>query len=217
MSYSYETAKTVLSEGEKDRILAIYLSTDEPNVCQEIVSSRDRLLSAADFILQVDWEKATQAFGAASVESMKVSTRNLLKKIEKAGGKVGVTASSTTVDKSAPSTPKTPKTPKGKVGRPRKRKAETPGSDEDDEAPKSLRKKAAKNAAGENDDEDEEKAAPKTPKKARSSPGKSTKKTPLKQKADEDEEMAENINVASEGEPDSKKVKEEQDDEEAEA
>lgn len=34
MSYSYATAKAILTEGEKDRILALYLSTDEPNVCR---------------------------------------------------------------------------------------------------------------------------------------------------------------------------------------
>ncbi|KAG9980770.1 hypothetical protein KCU78_g21626, partial [Aureobasidium melanogenum] len=65
MSYSYATAKAVLSEVDKDRILAMHLSTDTNDV---------------------DWDKATQAYGAASVESMRVSYRNLLKKIEKAGG-----------------------------------------------------------------------------------------------------------------------------------
>ncbi|KAI5276080.1 hypothetical protein E4T47_00993 [Aureobasidium subglaciale] len=155
MSYSYAIAKEVLSDGEKDRILAIFLSSDENN--------------------DVNWDKATQAFGAASVESMKVSYRNLLKKIEKAGGKTGVAAPSANSDSatpSAPKTPRTPKTPKGKGGRPPKRKAEAAGSDDDEDgdAPKTLRKKAAKNAA-KAEDEDEDEDAP------RSILRKATKKT----------------------------------------
>ncbi|KAI5254853.1 hypothetical protein E4T42_02175 [Aureobasidium subglaciale] len=143
MSYFYAIAKEVLSDGEKDRILAIFLSSDDNN--------------------DVNWDKATQAFGAASVESMKVSYRNLLKKIEKAGGKTGVTAPSANSDSAAPSapkTPKTPKTPKGKGGRPPKRKAEAAESDddEDSDAPKTLRKKAAKNAAKAGDDGEDEDA-----------------------------------------------------------
>ncbi|KAI5209033.1 hypothetical protein E4T39_00991 [Aureobasidium subglaciale] len=142
MSYSYATAKALLSEGEKDRILAIFLSSDDNN--------------------DVNWDKATQAFGAASVESMKVSYRNLLKKIEKAGGKTGIAAPSANGDSAAPSTPKTPrtpKTPKGKGGRPLKRKAGA-GSDDDEDgdAPKTLRKKAAKNAAKADDDDEDEDA-----------------------------------------------------------
>ena len=42
--------------------------------------------------MQINWEKATRDFGAASVESMRVMTRTALKKIEKAGGKEGVAA-----------------------------------------------------------------------------------------------------------------------------
>ena len=39
---------------------------------------------------QINWEKATRDFGAASVESMRVMTRSALKKIADAGGKEGV-------------------------------------------------------------------------------------------------------------------------------
>ncbi|CAD0114777.1 unnamed protein product [Aureobasidium uvarum] len=84
MSYSYATAKAILSEVEKDRILAMYLSSDDMN----------------------------DAYGAASVDSMKVSYRNSLKKIEKAGGKTGAQNE----DEDEEETTKSPK----KAGRPRK-------------------------------------------------------------------------------------------------
>jgi hypothetical protein len=150
-------------------------------------------------IPQVDWDKATQAFGAKSVESMKVSYRNSLKKIEKFGGKNGVTATYQVDDDSAPSTPK------AKIGRPPKRKLKTPASDDDDdddddnsEAPSTLRKRAARNIVRANDDADQDcMTAPKTPKKPRKTPVKSTKKVPLSKKAmdsdedDDEEEVAE--------------------------
>jgi hypothetical protein len=154
---------------------------------------------------------------------MRVSYRNVLKKIEKAGGKTDVTAPFTGADGSAPSTPKTPKTTKAKGGRPPKRKAENTGSDEDEDAPKSLRKKAAKNLI-KAEDEDEDEVAPKsirkkstksivraddededddethkTPKKA----GR-PRKTPVKSKTamskaveDDEEDAADNANVVS--------------------
>ncbi|TIA25795.1 hypothetical protein D6C81_01394 [Aureobasidium pullulans] len=212
MSYSYAMAKALLSEGEKDRILAMWLSND-------------------DHAANVDWDKATQAFGAASIESMRVSYRNLLKKIEKAGGKTGVTAPSTTGDSSAP-----PKTPKGKGGRPRKRKAESAGSDDDenDGILQSLRKKVAKNAAGAEEDEDEDDDAPKSLRKKAAKnttraendddDDEASVKTPKKTavgKAGTEEDMAHNINVASDKvEPDqddeklSKTVKQEEEDSE---
>jgi hypothetical protein len=158
---------------------------------------------------------------------MRVSYRNLLKKIEKAGGKTGVTAPFTGADGSAPSTPKTPKTPKGKGGRPPKRKAQDAGSDEDEDAPNTLRKKAAKNMV-KAQDEDEDESAPKsirkkaaksitraddededddetikTPKKAgrpRKTPVKSATKTAMNKTVDEDdddEDAADKLDVAS--------------------
>ncbi|CAD0058891.1 unnamed protein product, partial [Aureobasidium pullulans] len=190
----------LLSEGEKDRILAMWLSNDDH-----------------------------------AANSMRVSYRNLLKKIEKAGGKTGVTAPSTTGDRQG--------------GRPRKRKAESAGSDddendgilqslrkkvaknaagaeededEDDDAPKSLRKKAAKNTTRAENDDDDDEASVKTPKKPgrpRKTPVKATKKTAVG-KAGTEEDMAHNINVASDKvEPDqddeklSKTVKQEEDSE----
>ncbi|KAF7186220.1 hypothetical protein HII31_12462 [Pseudocercospora fuligena] len=60
--YNFKLVKEVLSEGEKDRIIAIYLNTTDG---------------------VTDWAAATKDFGAASVDSMKVSMRNAIKKLEK--------------------------------------------------------------------------------------------------------------------------------------
>lgn len=154
---------------------------------------------------------------------MRVSYRNLLKKIEKAGGKTDVTAPRTGADGSAssstPNTPKTPKTPKGKGGRPPKRKAHDTGSDEDEDAPNFLRKKAARNMV-KAEDEDEDESAPKSirkkairaddedenddietnnaPKKAsrpRKTPVKPATKTAMSKTLDGDEGAADNTNV----------------------
>jgi hypothetical protein len=144
---------------------------------------------------------------------MRVSYRNILKKIEKAGGKTGVTAPFTGADGSAPSTPKTPKTTKGKGGRPPKRKAENTGSDEDEDAPKSLRKKATKSIVRADDETN------KTPKKAgrpRKTPVKSTTKTAMSKAVDGYEDAADNsdgvsvkVEAAQEDEETSEVIKEE--------
>lgn len=168
------------------------------------VESRAYTLSVprTDLTLQVDWDKATQAYGAASVESMRVSYRNLLKKIEKAGGKTDVTAPHTGADGSASaSTPKTPKTPKGKGGRPPKRKAHDTGSDEDEDVPNSLRKKAARNMI-KAEDEDGDESAPKSIRKKagrpRKTPVKPATKTAMSKAVDGDEDAADNTNVVPE-------------------
>ncbi|KAI4823076.1 hypothetical protein E4T44_10205 [Aureobasidium sp. EXF-8845] len=191
MSYSYATAKAILSDVDKDRILAMHLSSDTNDV---------------------DWEKATQAYGAASVESMRVSYRNILKKIEKAGGKTDVTAAFADADSAAPSTPKTPKTPKGKGSRPPKRKAGNTGSDEDDDAPKSLRKKAAKNIVKAQDEDEDDAETTETPKKAgrpRKTPVKSSTKTAMSKTVDGDEDAADKAEAADEDGQASEMIKEE--------
>ncbi|KAK3620682.1 hypothetical protein LTR56_023274 [Elasticomyces elasticus] len=66
-TYDYQTVKTalsVLTEGEKNRIVSLYLSSDTTAVNA-----------------MVDWDKATAAYGSASIGSMKVSLGNSLKKI----------------------------------------------------------------------------------------------------------------------------------------
>lgn len=129
---------------------------------------------------------------------MRVSYRNILKKIEKAGGKTDVTAAFTGADGAALSTPKTPKTPKGKGGRPPKRKAENTGSDEDDDAPKSLRKKAAKNIVkAQDEDEDDAETVPKKAGRPRKTPVKSSTKTAMSKTVDGDEDAADKLVVAT--------------------
>ncbi|KXT09736.1 hypothetical protein AC579_10003 [Pseudocercospora musae] len=60
--YNFQLVKQTLTEGEKDRIIAIYLNTTDG---------------------VIDWAAATSDFGAASADSMKVSLRNTIKKLEK--------------------------------------------------------------------------------------------------------------------------------------
>ncbi|KXT03472.1 hypothetical protein AC578_1560 [Pseudocercospora eumusae] len=60
--YNFQLVKQTLTEGEKDRIIAIYLNT-------------------ADGV--TDWAAATNDFGAASAVSMKQSLRNITKKLDK--------------------------------------------------------------------------------------------------------------------------------------
>ncbi|TKX25887.1 hypothetical protein C1H76_1731 [Elsinoe australis] len=72
--YSFEVAKAVLSETDKNRILAIYLSMENPNSI-------------------TDWSTATTAFGAASEDSMRVMLRSALKKIKDAGGEIAADGS----------------------------------------------------------------------------------------------------------------------------
>ncbi|GAB7343832.1 hypothetical protein MBLNU457_1800t1 [Dothideomycetes sp. NU457] len=71
--YDYKVALNVLSEQNKNRLLACYLSTENPGST-------------------TDWDHATASFGAASPESMRVMVRNALKKIKEAGGEGGALA-----------------------------------------------------------------------------------------------------------------------------
>ena len=79
---------------------------------------------------QIDYNKATNEFGAKSVESMRVCTNAALKKIENAGGKIGA---------SAP----TSATPKKGGGRKRKATPEEDGDDEE-QAASTTKKKGRK-------------------------------------------------------------------------
>lgn len=84
---------------------------------------------------QIDYNKATNEFGAKSVESMRVCTNAALKKIENAGGKAGASAS-------------TSATPKKGGGRKRKATPEEDGDDEEQAASTTKKKgrKSKKNA-----------------------------------------------------------------------
>ncbi|KAF2211887.1 hypothetical protein CERZMDRAFT_84862 [Cercospora zeae-maydis SCOH1-5] len=64
--YNSAIAREILSEPEKDRLLAVALNTVAVNAA-------------------TNWEKASAEFGAASVDSMRVSIRNIHKKLDKAG------------------------------------------------------------------------------------------------------------------------------------
>jgi hypothetical protein len=104
MAYIWDIVNATLNETEKNRFMCCVINTDQ-----------------STFMSNVDWKKATQDYGAASVESMKKGITNSLKKVEKAGGKDGVPA----VDGAA-STPST----MGKGGK-RKIKAENDGDEHD--------------------------------------------------------------------------------------
>lgn len=127
MSYDYKIAKAVFSDKDRDRLLCIYLNRGLDGKVRTIS------LFTPNFLLitpQIDWEKATTDFQCASVSSMETLYYGLLKKIENAGGKTGVTAS----------TSATPKKSGGK-----KRKAAPADDDEDEEAIPAVKKKGDKN------------------------------------------------------------------------
>ena len=128
MSYDYQIAKTVLSDKDKDRLLCIYLNRRaDGNVRTNPLFTPNSLL----ITLQIDWEKATTDFQCASVSSMKTMYYGLLKKIENAGGKTGVSAS-------ASATPK-------KSGGKKRKAAPADDDDDDEEATPAVKKKGTKN------------------------------------------------------------------------
>lgn len=88
--YNSSIAREVLTEAEKDRLLAVALSTTADNVSRRpplTASSLSKLTDALASQSAINWEKATAEFGAASVDSMRVSVRNIHKKLDKAGAK----------------------------------------------------------------------------------------------------------------------------------
>lgn len=140
-SYDYTIAKEVLNEADKDRIVCLYLSSDP-----SAVSHRPHLLlHVCTNNRQIDWAKATKDFGSASVESFKKTTQNMLKKIEKAGGKIEdgeATGTGTT----------SPVKPAAKAA-PKKRKAK--GDAEDGEEKPKKKGRAAKGKKADSPDEGE--------------------------------------------------------------
>lgn len=64
-SYKFEIAKTVLNEADKNRILCLYLSSNQTSI---------------------NWQKAAQDFGSTSVDGFRRMTQVMLKKIKDAGG-----------------------------------------------------------------------------------------------------------------------------------
>jgi hypothetical protein len=124
MAYDWQIVNSILNDSEKNRFLCCVINSDQ-----------------GAFNSIVNWEKATSDFGSASVESMRKCLSNTLKKIEHAGGKIGVSASDGAVNKTpgSSSTGKKRKTaaeadpdgksdsgtptPKAKRGRPKKEPA----------------------------------------------------------------------------------------------
>lgn len=73
--YDYSIAKSALNQADKDRILYLYLSSNSA---------------------EIDWERATAAFGGScTVRSFKQMTYQMHKRIEKAGGKVETSKNAT--------------------------------------------------------------------------------------------------------------------------
>jgi hypothetical protein len=93
----------------------------------------------------VNWEKATADYGSASVDSMKVSVRNVFKKIEKAGGKLDADGAV------APATPATTGKSASKKRKTADKSATAAEADDEDEpetpAPKKGRGRAKKTKA----------------------------------------------------------------------
>lgn len=80
-TYSYPIAKDLLTEVEKDRIVCTYLNSTEPNAARQNPSPcHGKVLTAT----QVDWDKATADYGAASVSSYKKGMQNTIKKLKTA-------------------------------------------------------------------------------------------------------------------------------------
>lgn len=79
-----------------------------------------------DYIAQTEWEKATKDFGSASVDSMKVSVRNIYKKLDKAGAKLA--------DDGSTQAPATPALATPASGKKRKSKSEITADGDDADA-----------------------------------------------------------------------------------
>lgn len=123
MAYNFTVAKDVLTDKDKDRLVCLFLNRTEDKLDNTVSRPYSSVFPIfTNYFPQIDYEKATAEFGAKSVDSMKVMTRSVLKKIADAGGK-----SNGNGDSPAP-----------KRGGGRKRKA---AQDDDDEASPALKKK----------------------------------------------------------------------------
>lgn len=140
-NFSFSIVKEALSASEKDRIIAIHFATDNGAVSLSLPSlpltwalpSNPYLLPQYRHVLtelQIDWVKATGDYGAASIDSMKVSYRNIIKKLEKACAAgddepTAVTPARSSGGKKRKATAGDDETPKPKRGR-KPKKADTP-------------------------------------------------------------------------------------------
>ncbi|KAI6819610.1 hypothetical protein KC332_g9783 [Hortaea werneckii] len=115
-TYDYDVAKRVLSETDKDRFLCCYLNISDTHA--------------------VNWEKAANDYGSASVQSFKKMIQNAFKKVkdgEAAGGDEGTGDSKVKEGKKKTTTPGS-----------RKKKAKAEGAEQDvEESPTKKQKVAA--------------------------------------------------------------------------
>ncbi|KAI7231127.1 hypothetical protein KC330_g6590 [Hortaea werneckii] len=114
-SYDYDVAKRVLSETDKDRFLCCYLNITDPNA--------------------VNWEKAANDYGSASVQSFKKMIQNASKKVkdgEATGGEEGTGNSEVKEGKKKTATPGS-----------RKKKIKPEGADQDEEESPTKKQKLA--------------------------------------------------------------------------
>ncbi|KAM0719188.1 hypothetical protein Q7P37_005093 [Cladosporium fusiforme] len=116
-TFNYALAKTLLTEVEKERIVCTFLNSTDP-------------------IATVDWVKATEEFGSASIEAYKKGLQNTTKKL-KAAMDEGVEP-----EAAAPAGTKKG----GKKRKAAKATEEEADGDEVQEAPKKKGKKAKKTA-----------------------------------------------------------------------
>ncbi|KAF1346807.1 hypothetical protein BDV97DRAFT_227095 [Delphinella strobiligena] len=133
--YSYELSKEKLSDVEKERIVAIFLSREDVfgNVPYRFLRSSPLTMLMNP---QTDWNRGTKAFGSASIDSMKKSLSNSLKKI--------IVTEEDEAD-AATTGHDTPKAPVSKVRR-RKRKADVATPGEDGDMPNPTPKKRGRSA-----------------------------------------------------------------------
>lgn len=135
-TYNFQIAKDVLTEAEKDRIVACYLNLPDVANNKE-VSLRLFAISACNLaktVIQVDFKKAAADFGAASVDSFKKMLQGGFKKIVAAQEKA---ANGGTVDAS-------PASAKAKGGKKRKAATEEDEDDVQESKPKPKRGRKAK-------------------------------------------------------------------------
>lgn len=87
-AYDFQVAKAALTQVDKDRILAVYLNMTDSNAVSPLTQT-----PCSSFLLtwghrsQVNWKKAADDYGSASVESFKIMIRQGLKKIKDAAAK----------------------------------------------------------------------------------------------------------------------------------
>jgi len=97
MSNFYEKALGIMSETEKNRMVACYLAMDNPNANVSLTLSI--LIKCTTYMYKIDWKKATEYYGSASIASMKKCMNNLTIKLEQGVSDESPTPAATTIGK----------------------------------------------------------------------------------------------------------------------